>query len=100
MSEPSLLERLHDMSDPKRVGSHFHPLYGEAADEIVRLQMTLERAVKLLKQNGGLLCESGNLNNYRNLSDEELGRAWVATATLTAEFLNEIEAPQAGERGK
>ena len=28
----------------------------------------------------GLLCESGNLNNYRNLSDQELGRAWVETA--------------------
>jgi len=64
--------------------------------EIERLRMQLGRAIKLLKQNTGLLCESGNLNNYRNLSDEELGKAWVETAKRTAEFLNEIEGARTG----
>ena len=38
-----LVERLRDMTDPKRVGSHFHPLYGEAADRIEELEKALER---------------------------------------------------------
>lgn len=38
MIEPRLIERLCDMADPKRVGSHFNPLYGDAADEIERLE--------------------------------------------------------------
>jgi len=33
-----LVERLRNMADPKRVGSHFNPLYGDAADEIERLR--------------------------------------------------------------
>ena len=41
-----LVERLRDMADPKRVGSHFHPLYGEAAERIEEL----ERALKELHQ--------------------------------------------------
>lgn len=58
------------------------------------LQVRFDQAIKLLKQNTGLLCESANLNNYRNLSDEELGKAWTETATRTASFLNEIEGIQ------
>lgn len=61
------------------------------SDQVPKEQFN--RAIKLLKQNTGLLCESGNLNNYRNLSDEELGKAWVETAKCTAEFLNEVEGP-------
>lgn len=61
------------------------------SDQVVVPKEQFDRAIKLLKQNTGLLCESGNLNNYRNLSDAELGKAWVETATRTAEFLNEIE---------
>lgn len=40
-----------------------------------RLRGALEVCVEVL-------CESANLNNYRNLSDEELGRAWMTAHTL------------------
>lgn len=42
MSEPTLLDRLREMTDPKRVGNHFHPLYGEAADTIDALVKALD----------------------------------------------------------
>ena len=38
----ALIERLRDMADHKRVGSHFNPLYGEAADRIEALEAALE----------------------------------------------------------
>ena len=34
-----------------------------------------------------LICETGDINNYRNLSDEELGRAWSGVAKMAAEAL-------------
>jgi len=37
----ALMERLRDMADHKRVGSHFNPLYGEAADRIEALEAAL-----------------------------------------------------------
>lgn len=36
-----LINHLRIMSDPKQVGSQFHPLYSEAADEIERLRDVL-----------------------------------------------------------
>lgn len=42
MSEITLIERLRDMANPERVGSHFHPLYGEAANEIERLRKGIQ----------------------------------------------------------
>lgn len=39
----------------------------------------------------GVLCESGDLNNYRNVSDEELGRMWIETAKHAAHLLNLID---------
>lgn len=44
---------------------------------------------KALQQCLGLLCEAGNLNNYRTLSDAELGKVWVETAKAAAAVLNE-----------
>lgn len=44
-----------------------------------------------LKLVTGVLCESADLNNYRNLSDEELGRAWVETAKHAAHLMNLID---------
>jgi|SRR6185312_12608918 len=39
----------------------------------------------------GVLCEAGDLNNYRNLSDEELGRVWITTAKHAGHLLNMID---------
>ena len=39
----ALMERLRDMADHKRVGSHFNPLYGEAADRIEALEAALHK---------------------------------------------------------
>lgn len=44
-----------------------------------------------LKHCLGILCESGDLNNYRNLSDAELGRAWTETAKEATIALNKAE---------
>ena len=39
----------------------------------------------------GVLCEVGDLNNYRNLTDQELGRMWVQTAKHAGYLLNLID---------
>lgn len=44
-----------------------------------------------LKLTTGVLCESGDLNNYRNLSDDELGRMWIDTAKHAGHLLNLID---------
>lgn len=44
-----------------------------------------------LKLVTGVLCESADLNNYRNLSDEELGRMWQDTAKHAGHLLNLID---------
>lgn len=41
-----------------------------------------------LAQCAGVICESGNLNNYRNLSNDELGKLWISAATFAADTLN------------
>lgn len=44
-----------------------------------------------LRQCVGILCEGGDLNNYRNMTDEELGRAWIAVARNAGMLLNRID---------
>jgi len=44
-----------------------------------------------LKQCAGVLVESGDLNNYRIMTDEELGRMWIACARNAAMLLNMID---------
>jgi hypothetical protein len=51
-----MLERLRDMADPKQVGSHFHPLFGEAADEIVSLKEKLAQIAAVCTDNLGDGC--------------------------------------------
>ena len=45
----------------------------------------------------GVLCEVADLNNYRNLSDEELGRAWNAAAKEAADALDALAARDAAK---
>ncbi len=61
-------------------GSH----YGEMFRANARLIAAAPDLLAALTHCLGILCESGNLNNYRNLSDEELGKAWVAAAKEAA----------------
>jgi hypothetical protein len=63
----------------------------EAQKANARLIAAAPKLLKALNQCLGILCESGNLNNYRNLSDEELGKAWIEAAKHAAEVLNEAE---------
>jgi len=56
-----------------------------------RLQENAAALYRALRRCLGILCESANLNNYRNLSDEELGRMWIATARQAGHLLNKID---------
>jgi hypothetical protein len=62
----------------------------ELAHENERLRLRLSRAVVLLKQSCGLIVEFGDLNGFRNLSNDELGGLVVSVATAVGEFLNEV----------
>lgn len=48
------------------------------------LYLELQRCV-------GMLVEIGDLNGFRNMSDEELGRAWQAVARRAGMLLNRID---------
>lgn len=71
----------------------YHPALAQGAlresdDEIRGLKAKNERLRSALTHCLTVLCEAGDLNNYRTLSDVELGKLWVATAKEAAEALN------------
>lgn len=63
----------------------------ELAEQIAAKDAKIAKLRLALTHCLGLLCESGNLNNYRSLSDKELGRAWIETAREAATVLDETE---------
>ena len=60
----------------------------------------LEDADASLAQALGLIVEFGDLNGFRNLSNEELGRAVVCVAERCAESRNAARAALAKTRGE
>ncbi len=59
--------------------------------DIARMRESAPELYRALRQCLGVLCEAGDLNNYRNLTDEELGRVWIATARQAGNLLNKID---------
>lgn len=58
----------------------------------VELEKALVKAEQRLTQALGIIVEFGNLNGFRNLSDEELGRTVLQMATACASTLDEVRA--------
>lgn len=59
-------------------------------ERMVKAEAELSRAITLLKQACGIIVEFGDLNGFRNLSNQELGKAVRETAIAIGEFLNEV----------
>lgn len=82
MSESNLLEKLRDMADPKRVGNHFHPLYGEAADEIENVHT---KAWKYLQECGVQARRAISAEAERDALRAERDKLSLQVLTLTNE---------------
>jgi hypothetical protein len=103
-----LVERLRNYRPPTVDGYGYppgqeprehHTICDEAASLIESLYRERETALnmrdqlaKALRQTCGLVVEFGNLNGFRNLSDEELGSAVMGVAREGARVLNLYDA--------
>lgn len=68
-----------------------HSLQFRAANEIERLRERNAKLCKTLNRALSVIVEFGDMNGFRNLSNEELGRMTIAVAEECAALLNTEE---------
>lgn len=84
-------------SDANHIATFDPPTVLALLADLARKTEALEEGERRLTQCLGMIVEFGNLNGFRNLSDQELGRSVLAMATAASATLDNLRAALAHE---